>query len=56
MPTKHIDICHNFMRDIEERKDMDIKYISSKEKPEDIMMNNFSESDHAKYAEIITEG
>ena len=56
MPTKHIDIRHNFMRDIEERKDMDIKYISSKEKPEDIMMNNFSEADHDKHAERITEG
>ena len=44
------------MRDIEERKDMDIKYISSKEKPEDIMMNNFSEADHDKHAERITEG
>ena len=29
MRTKHINICHHFMRDATEEKDMDIKYIRS---------------------------
>ena len=31
--TKHIDICHYFMRDVVEGKDIDIKYIRSEENP-----------------------
>ena len=44
------------MRGMVEEKDMDIKYISSEEKPEYIMTNNCSEADHTKNAKKITEG
>ena len=44
------------MRGMVEEKDMDIKYISSEEKPEYIMTNNCSEADHTKHGKKITEG
>ena len=56
MCTNHIDICHNFMRDMVEEKYMDIKYIRSKENPADIMTKNFSETDYVKHTKRITEG
>ena len=54
--TIHIDIFHHLMRGMVEEKDMDIKYISSEEKPEYIMTNNCSEADHTKHGKKITEG
>ena len=58
MRIKHIDICQTFLRDIVEENDIYIyiKYISSKEKPADIIMYNFYEADHVKYSKRITEG
>ena len=32
MHTKHIDICHHFIRYMFKEKDMDINYINSEEK------------------------
>ena len=31
--TKHIDICHHFLRDMVEEKDIDIQYIWSEDNP-----------------------
>ena len=56
MRTKHIDICHNFMRDTVDEKDTDMKYIRSKEKSANIMTENSSNYDHTKHTEIIMEG
>ena len=56
MSTKHIDICHHFMRDIVEDQDIDIKYIRIEENPVDIMMKNNSEADFVKHTKRITEG
>ena len=44
------------MRDMVEEKDIDIKYIGSKENPAEIMTKNCSENDHSKHAKRITEG
>ena len=40
MHTKHIDICHHFIRYMFKEKDMDIKYINSEENPTDIITKN----------------
>ena len=55
MHTKYIDICHHFLRDVVEERDMAIKYIRSKKKPSGIMTNNGFEADHATHMKIITE-
>ena len=54
--TKHINIHHQFLKDMVEEKYVDIKYISREENPAVIMTNNCSEADHAKHAKRITEG
>ena len=41
MCTKYINICHKFLRNMVEEKDMDIKYIWIKENPVDTMTNIF---------------
>ena len=56
MRTKHIDICHHFLRYIVEDKYIDIKYISSEEKPVLIMKKNLSEVDFVKHMKSIIEG
>ena len=38
--TKYIDICHHFLWDIVEDKDIDIKYIRSEDNPAYIRTNN----------------
>ena len=38
--TKHIDICHHFLRDVVEENDIDIQYIWSEDNPDDIMTKN----------------
>ena len=45
MHTNHIDICHRFMWDTVEDKDMNINYIRSEENPVDITTKNCSEAD-----------
>ena len=54
--TKHIDIRHNFLRDMVEDKDIDIQYIRSEEKLADIMTKNTPEAYFAIQMKRITEG
>ena len=54
--TKHIDIRHNFLRDMVEDRDIDIQYIRSEDKPVDITTKNTSEADFASHMKRITEG
>ena len=54
--TKHIDICHHFLKGMSENKYMDIKYIRSEENPAYIMKNNVYENYYAKHANEIMEG
>ena len=55
MHTKHIGICHYFLRGLVEYKYMGINYIRTEENPADIMTKNFSESDYVKQTMRITE-
>ena len=48
MHTKNIDICHHFLRYTVEENYIGIKFISSKEKPEEIISKNCYEADHVK--------
>ena len=52
--TKHMDICHHFLRDMVEDKDIDIQYIWSEDNPADIMTNNTSKSDFVRPMNNIT--
>ena len=54
--TKHINICHHFLQDMVEEKDIDIHYTRSEENPADIMSKNTSEADFARHMRRITEG
>ena len=54
--TKRIDICHRFLRDMVEEKDIDIQYIHSEENPYDIMTKNTSEAGFASHMIWILEG
>ena len=56
MRTKHIDICHHFMRYMAEDKEIDIKYIMSEENPTEIMIKNCSEAYFVKPMNSIIEG
>ena len=53
---KHIDIRHNFLRDMVEDTDIDILYILSENNPVDIMKNNTSEEYFTRHMKITTEG
>ena len=54
--TKNIDICHQFLRDMVEDKDIDIQYIQSENNPADIMKKNNLEADFVRHPKRITEG
>ena len=56
MCTKHIDICHHFLRYKVEDKDIDIIYIRREENPADIMTENYSKADYVKPMKSIMEG
>ena len=56
MCTKRIDICHHFMRDMVEYKDIIINYTKREENPVDIMKKNFLEAYFLKHMKIFTEG
>ena len=47
--TKHMDICHHFMRDMVKDKEIDIWYIQSEENLDDIITKNCSEADFVKH-------
>ena len=53
--TKHIDICHHFLRYMLEEKGIDIQYIWSEENPADVMTENTSEEDFERHIKMITE-
>ena len=54
--TKHIDVCHIFLREMAEEKGIDIQCIQSEDNPTDIMTNNVSEADFARHMNRITKG
>ena len=54
--TKHIDISHHFLGDMEEEKGINIQYIQREDNPEDIMNENTKEADLETNMKSITEG
>ena len=54
--TRHIDICHHFLQDMVEERDIDIQYIWSKDNSAEIMTKNSSEAYFASHMRNITEG
>ena len=54
--TKHIDVCHNFLRDMVKEKDIDIQYIWSEDNPADIMTKNTSEANFARHMKRVQRG
>ena len=55
MSTKHINLCHHFLRDVVDDRDIDIKYINSEENPAGIMTKNFPKAEHGKHTNSIIE-
>ena len=53
--TRKIDICHHFLNDMVEYKDIDIQYIRSEDNPADIMTKNTSEAYFTRHMKRITE-
>ena len=54
--TKHIDICHQFLRDVVEDKYIDIQYITSEDNPEEIITNSTLKPYFVNHVNSITEG
>jgi hypothetical protein len=54
--TKHIDIRHHFMRDLQEKKDLDVRFKRSENNSADIMTKNTSRDVHDKHSTSIRSG
>ena len=54
--SKNIDICHYFLRNIVEDKDIDIWYICREDNPANIMTKNNLEADFERHMKRITDG
>ena len=51
---KNIDICHHFLQDMVDDKDIYIQYIRNEDNPVEIMIKNTSEADFSRHTKIIT--
>jgi hypothetical protein len=51
--TKHIDIRHHFMRDLQDRKELDVRFERSENNSSDIMTKNTREDIHDKHIQKI---
>jgi hypothetical protein len=54
--TKHIDIRHHWLRDLQTSKRIDIRYIRSENNPADIMTKNTGKDLYQKHTEEIRTG
>ncbi|HEY9710756.1 MAG TPA: reverse transcriptase domain-containing protein, partial [Oculatellaceae cyanobacterium] len=54
--TKHIDICHHFVRDLWEEKDMEIKYVNTEMNEADLCTKNVAKPIHTTHRENIRAG
>jgi hypothetical protein len=54
--TKHIDIRHHFMRDLQEKKDLDVGLKRSENNSADIMTKNTTRDVHEKHSKSIRKG
>ena len=51
--TKHIDIRRHFMRDLQEKKDLDVRFKRSENNSADIMTKNTKRDIHDKHSKSI---
>jgi hypothetical protein len=54
--TKHIDIRHHFMRDLQDRKELDVSFKRSENNSADIMTKNTTKDIHDKHIQNIRHG
>jgi hypothetical protein len=54
--TKHIDIRHHFMRDLQDRKELDVRLKRSKNNSADIMTKNTTKDIHENHIKQIRNG
>jgi hypothetical protein len=54
--TKHIDIWHHYMRDLQDRKALDVRFKRSENNSADIMTKNTTREVHEKHTQQIRNG
>jgi hypothetical protein len=54
--TKHIDIRHHFIRNLQEKKDLDVRFKRSENNSADIMTKNTTRDVHDKHSKSIRKG
>jgi hypothetical protein len=54
--TKHIDIRHHYMRELQAKKDLNVRFKRSEENPADIMTKNTTRDMHEKNTKNIRNG
>jgi hypothetical protein len=54
--TKHIDIRHHFMRDLQYKKELDVRFKRSENNPADIMTKNTPREIHDKHTQKVRDG
>ena len=54
--TKHIDIRHHWLRDLQTSKRINIRYIRSENNPADIMTKNTGKDLYQKHTEAVRTG
>jgi hypothetical protein len=51
--TKHVDIRHHFMRDLQEKKDLDVRFKRSENNSAESMTKNTTRDPHEKHSKSI---
>jgi hypothetical protein len=54
--TKHIEIRHHFMRDLQDKKELDVRFKRSENNLADIMTNNTPREIHDKHTQQVRDG
>ena len=54
--TKHIDVRYHYIRDLIDKKVVDIKYVSTEDNIADVMTKSLGESKHKKFAKKLLKG
>jgi hypothetical protein len=54
--TMHIDMRHHFMRDLQDKKELDVRFKRSKNNVADIMTKNTTRDVHDKYTQQVRDG
>jgi hypothetical protein len=54
--TKHIDIRHHFMRDLQGKKELDVRFKRSEKNSADIMTKNTPRDTHDKHTQQVRHG